>query len=134
MTKIAEIEGIGKTFSAKLKEAAVDTVEELLDAAASPKGRKDLAEKTGISESLILKWANRADLFRIKGIGEEMSDLLETAGVDTVAELAQRKAENLHKLIHDMNVDKNVVNKLPSLSQVQKWIDEAKTLPRKLTY
>ena len=134
MTTLAKIEGIGDVFASKLKTAKVTKLEDLLERAATPKGRKELATATGISETLILKWANRADLFRIKGIGEEYSDLLECAGVDTVAELAQRNAENLFKKINESNVEKNLVNKLPALSQVQNWVEQAKALPRKLTY
>ena len=134
MTKLTEIEGIGGTFAAKLKEAKVVKLEDLLEKAATPKGRKELAAQSGISETLILKWANRADLFRIKGIGEQYSDLLECAGVDTVAELAHRNAANLHQKLVETNTDKDVVNKLPALSLIENWIEQAKQLPKKLTY
>jgi predicted flap endonuclease-1-like 5' DNA nuclease len=134
MAKIEKIEGIGPTYAAKLTAAGVDTTEELLAAGATPSGRDELAEKTGISEKLILEWVNLADLFRIKGVGEEYSDLLEEAGVDTVAELAQRNAENLHAKILSVNEAKNLVRRPPSLSRVTDWIAQAKNLPRLLTY
>ena len=74
--KVEEIEGIGPAYAAILTGIGIITTEELLDAASTRKGRAELAEKTSISEKLILKWANRADLMRVPGIGEEYSDLL----------------------------------------------------------
>jgi predicted flap endonuclease-1-like 5' DNA nuclease len=134
MTKLEKIEGIGAAYSAKLLGVGVDCVEALLEAGAKPAGRKSLEDKTGISHKLILEWVNHADLFRVKGVGEEYSDLLEEAGVDTVAELAQRNAENLHKALVAKNAEKNLVNRLPGVTQVQGWIEAAKSLPRIVEY
>ena len=134
MTKIIDVEGIGKVYAEKLKEAGLSTVEALLKMGASPQGRKEIEEKTGISHKLILEWVNLADLFRIKGIGEEYSDLLEEAGVDTVVELAQRNAENLHQKLVEINQQKKLVRQVPNLSQVTKWVEQAKILPRVVTY
>ena len=134
MAKLMEIEGIGETYAAKLEAAGIDSVEALLAACATPKGRDEVAEKTGISGKLILEWANHADLFRIDGIGSEYADLLEEAGVDTVPELAQRKAENLHAKMKEINDLKALVRRLPSEKQVESWIEQAKALPRVLTY
>jgi predicted flap endonuclease-1-like 5' DNA nuclease len=134
MTKLSTIEGIGEAFEKKLNKAGIRSVQALLAKGATPKGRKALAEETGIGDALILKWVNRADLFRIKGIGEEYSDLLEAAGVDTVPELAKRKAENLVKKIVEVNTAKKLVRKLPTLDQVVNWIEQAKKLPRQIKY
>jgi len=134
MTKIIDVEGIGKVYAEKLKEAGLSTVEALLKMGASPQGRKEIEEKTGIIHKLILEWVNLADLFRIKGIGEEYSDLLEEAGVDTVVELAQRNAENLHQKLVEINQQKKLVRQVPNLSQVTKWVEQAKILPRVVTY
>lgn len=134
MAKILDIEGIGSTYAQKLTAEGITTTDALLDAAATPKGRKELSEKTGISESLILEWVNLADLFRIKGVGEEYSDLLEEAGVDTVAELSRRNADNLHAKILEVNETKQLVRRPPALSIVQNWIQQAKSLPRKVEY
>ncbi|MEM2335986.1 MAG: DUF4332 domain-containing protein [Candidatus Bathyarchaeia archaeon] len=106
----------------------------MLNVGGTRKGRKELAEKTGISEKLILEWVNLADLFRIKGIGEEYSDLLEEAGVDTVVELSKRDPENLHAKILEINKEKKLVRKPPTLEQVKNWIEQAKKLPRKVEY
>ncbi len=134
MTAIVDIEGIGAVYEGKLKDAGVATVEKLLETGATPKGRKDLADKTGISGDLILKWVNRADLYRIKGIGQEYSDLLEASGVDTVMELAQRKGENLYAKLAEVNGAKNLVRKLPTQEQVSGWVENAKALPRMVSY
>ena len=134
MAKIADIEGIGPVYAKKLSDIGLKTTEQLLDSCATKKGRMKAAEKTGISEKLILEWVNLADLFRIKGVAEEYSDLLEEAGVDTVVELSRRNAENLHAKILEVNTAKNLTNRPPSLSQVTNWIAQAKTLPRKVEY
>jgi predicted flap endonuclease-1-like 5' DNA nuclease len=135
MTKLIEIEGIGKVYAQTLAEkAGLETVENFLQAAATPKGREELAEKTGISHKLILEWANRADLFRLKGVGEEYSDLLEAAGVDTVRELAQRNPDNLYEKLKEVNEQKKLVRRLPGKADVARWVEEAKSLPPVLTY
>jgi predicted flap endonuclease-1-like 5' DNA nuclease len=134
MAKIISIEGIGEVYGAKLMEVGIKRTEDLLASAADPKSRKELAVAIGVEPSKVLHWANRADLFRIKGIGEEYSDLLEAAGVDTVPELAQRNAENLYKKLLEVNAEKKLVRRPPSLKQVQSWVAQAKELPRKLHY
>jgi predicted flap endonuclease-1-like 5' DNA nuclease len=134
MRGIAAIEGIGKVYAEKLAGAGLTGVEALLKAGASPQGREALVEETGISGKLILEWVNLADLFRIKGVGEEYSDLLEEAGVDTVPELAQRNAENLYAKLQEVNATKALVRRLPARKQVADWIEQAKRLPRIVTY
>ena len=134
MSNIVDIEGIGKGYASKLEAAGITTTQALLERGATPKGRQDLAEQTDISGKLILEWVNLADLFRIKGIGEEYSDLLEEAGVDTVPELAQRNPENLHRKMVEVNEEKKLVRRVPGLSQVENWVAQAKELPRVITY
>lgn len=134
MTKLVSVEGIGEVYAQKLADAGVRSVEDFLKKGSSPIGRKGIAETTGISEKLILEWINHCDLFRIKGVGEEYSDLLEEAGVDTVPELAQRNAANLFAKLVEVNNEKKLVRKLPVESQVADWIEQAKQLPRFITY
>ena len=134
MAKIVDVEGIGTKYAGKLVKAGVSSTNALLKAGATPKGRKELAEKTGIGDGLILEWVNHVDLYRIKGVGSEYSDLLEAAGVDTIPELAQRKAGNLIQKIVAVNKEKKLVRKLPDESQVADWIEQAKKLPRIITY
>jgi predicted flap endonuclease-1-like 5' DNA nuclease len=126
---ITKIEGIGPGYAAKLAEAGIRTTEALLKAAANRKGRQKLAEQTGLSNLLILEWINRADLMRIKGVGEEYSDLLEATGVDTVKELAYRRPDNLHKALLETNSKKHLVRRAPSLNEIKSWVKQAKTLP-----
>ncbi len=134
MAKIVDVEGIGTKYADKLIKAGIKTTGALLKAGAAPKGRKDLAEKTGISHELILKWVNHVDLYRIKGVGSEYSELLEAAGVDTIPELAQRKAANLVQAMGETNAKKKLVRRLPIESQVADWIAQAKKLQRVITY
>jgi len=134
MTKLTTIEGVGKDYAQTLQDAGITTTEVLLDKAATPNGRAAIAEATGISEKLILKWANRVDLFRIKGIGEEYADLLEASGVDTVPDLARRNPANLHEKLATVNAEKKLVRRVPTLTAVEAWVADAKELPRKLTY
>jgi len=134
MAKLTKVEGIGEIYAQKLQEAGIGTTQALLQKGASPQGRQEIAEKTDISERLILEWVNHVDLFRIKGVGEEYSDLLEEAGVDTVPELAQRNAENLYQKLVAVNQEKKLVRQLPGQAQVSDWIEQAKRLPRVITY
>ncbi len=132
--KLSDIEGIGNTYAEKLAAAGVKNQEMLLNHGSTSKGRKELAEKAGVSEKMLLEWCNRADLARIKGIGEEYADLLEHAGVDTVPELAQRNAANLHEKVQEINASKRLVRQLPSLNKIEDWVKQAKELPRVITH
>ncbi len=132
--KIEEIEGIGPVMGEKLRNAGVKTTDALLESTKTKKQRQDLAEATGISEKLILRFANMADLFRINGVGQEFAELLEAAGVDTVPELAQRRPDNLTAKMEEVNAEKKLTRRTPSLKEVEKWVEEAKTLPRALEY
>ncbi|MEJ2453613.1 MAG: DUF4332 domain-containing protein [Candidatus Thiodiazotropha sp.] len=134
MTKLVEIEGIGESYAEKLQAAGVNSLEALLEQGSTRKGRETLEKASTISGKLILRWVNMADLFRIKGLGQEYTDLLEAAGVDTVPELAQRKPENLHAKMAEVNEQKKLVRALPSLSAVEKWVAQAKELPKVVTH
>jgi predicted flap endonuclease-1-like 5' DNA nuclease len=128
------IEGIGPKYAEALGEQGVDSVEALLQAGATPKGRKELAEKSGIRAKLILTWVNHADLMRIKGVGGEYAELLEAVGIDTVPELARRNAKNLHAKAVEVNEEKKLVRRIPSPEQVASWVEEAKGLERVVQY
>ncbi|MGB3700819.1 MAG: DUF4332 domain-containing protein [Anaerolineales bacterium] len=134
MASLIRIEGIGNKYATKLKMIGISTTAALLEKGRTPQGRKDIAEKSGITQTLILEWVNLADLFRIKGVGEEYSDLLEEAGVDTVVELAQRNPANLYASIVNVNKKKKLVRKLPTEDQIGDWVKQAKKLPRVLKY
>lgn len=131
---IIDIEGIGPVYAEKLGKAGIKTTGDLIARCLTPKDRAALAPETECPERLILKWANMADLMRIKGVGEEYSELLEAAGVDTVKELKLRRADNLHARMAEVNAAKSLVRQLPSAAAVATWIEEAKELPPTLTY
>lgn len=132
--KIEDIEGIGPAYAQKLKDAGVGTVSALLENGATRKLRDSLAEATGVTQKLVLEWVNHADLMRVKGIGAQYSDLLEAAGVDSVAELAQRNAASLAQKLADTNAAKKLVRALPTQEQVAEWIEQAKTLPKVVSH
>jgi predicted flap endonuclease-1-like 5' DNA nuclease len=132
--KVETIEGIGPVYAAKLNEIGILTTADLLGAGADRKGREELVEKIGISSKLILKWVNMADLMRISGVGEEYSELLEAAGVDTVKELKMRNPENLHQAMLQVNEERKLVRRTPYLSEVQDWVEQAKQLEAVITY
>ena len=134
VAKLDVVEGIGEKYAKDLRKVGVRSTGDLLKKGATPKGRTEIAKASGIGKALILEWVNHVDLFRIKGVGEEYSDLLEEAGVDTVVELAQRKPENLHEAIQKTNTKKKLVRQLPSAKMVKNWVAQAKDLPRKIQY
>ena len=127
---LIDVEGIGPVYAEKLASVGIKTTDQLLEQGAKPKGRDDLEVATGIAHALILKWVNRVDLYRIKGVGSEYSDLLEIAGVDSPIELAHRNAANLTESMAEANAARNLVRRLPTLAEVTAWIEESKTLPK----
>jgi predicted flap endonuclease-1-like 5' DNA nuclease len=134
MPAIIDVEGIGPKYAEKLKAVGIRTTDKLLKVGATPKGRKELVEKSGIGHELILKWVNNADLYRIKGVGSEYAELLEAAGVDTVVELAKRVPQHVVDAMAEANKKHKMVRRLPVLKEVVKWVDQAKKLPRVISY
>jgi predicted flap endonuclease-1-like 5' DNA nuclease len=132
--KVEKIEGVGPKYAAKLEKVGIRNTKQLLEKAATRKGRRVLAEESGIDETLILKWANMCDLMRIRGVGEEFSELLEVAGVDTVKELSKRRADNLHKSMIEANVKRKLVRQLPGVGQIEKWVSQAKEIDPVMKY
>jgi predicted flap endonuclease-1-like 5' DNA nuclease len=129
--RIEDVEGIGPTYAAKLQAAGVSTTDDLLDKGAKPGGRTSLEEATGIGHALILEWVNHVDLMRIDGVGSEYSDLLEAAGVDSPAELAQRNAANLATTIQEVVAARpNIVRRAPGEKEIQGWIDQSKSMKK----
>lgn len=131
---LARIAAIGARHASKLGAAGLRTTEDLLEAAARPKGRAAIAEKTGISETLILKWANRADLMRVQGIGADLAELLDLAGVESVPELKRRRPEALAAALRAANGRRALVRRVPGEAQCARLIVAAKALPRVLSY
>ncbi len=129
---IKQVEGIGPRYAQALVEMGINSTDKLLTAGSDRRGRQELAMKTGITETAILKWVNMCDLFRIKGVAGQYAELLEAAGVDTVRELAQRNAENLAKAMAVCNEQKRLVRQVPSVRMVEEWVEQAKSLPPKV--
>ena len=134
MAHITKIEGIGDTYAEKLGSTGIKTTDDLLLKAADKKGRETIAAGTGISEIVLLKWVNQADLQRVKGVGEEYGELLERSGVDSVPELAQRNAANLSAKMAEVNKTLNLTGSVPSETTVASWIEHAKTLDRLVSH
>ena len=134
MAKISDIEGIGPVIAEKLQEAGVRSTATLLKRGRNAKGREELASAINVDKSMILEWVNHADLFRVRGVGSEYSDLLEAAGVDTVPELRQRNAASLYNTLVKTNQVKKLVRKLPTADQVEEWVEQARSLPRVIEY
>lgn len=132
--KIIDVEGIGPVYAEKLIAVGIVNCDQLLEKCKAPAGRKALADETGISDKLILTWANHADLYRIKGIGPQFAELLEAAGVDTVKELGHRVAKNLAAKVLEVNEEKHLVRRVPVEIELQRMIDQAKELPALMTY
>ena len=129
--KIEDVEGIGPSYAAKLKAAGINTTDDMLMAGATSTSRDKVADMTGISGKLILEWTNHVDLMRIPGVGSEYSDLLEAAGVDSPAELAQRNAKNLAQTFQELDAARpDTVRRVPSQTTIEGWIVDAKKLPK----
>ena len=132
--KIQDIEGIGPSYGEKLAKAGIKTTDDFLKHCCDKAGRTKMAAATGMSEKLILRWANQADLMRISGVGPQFGELLEAAGVDTVKELKMRNADNLAKRIAEINTEKKLARSTPATSVVTEWIEQAKTLPPTISH
>jgi predicted flap endonuclease-1-like 5' DNA nuclease len=131
---IRDIEGIGETTAKKFNNLGVYTIDDMLAKGGTPDKREELAVATGFTENQILEWVNRADLHRVKGIGSEYADLLETAGVDNVAELAQRNPEFLTERLRAVNQEKQIIPNVPGTQLIEEWILKAKSLPKAVEY
>ncbi len=132
--EIQSVEGIGPKYAELLVQEGINTTDKLLEVACSKSGRKELAEKTSINETIILKWVNMCDLFRINGVAGQFAELLEGAGVDTVKELRNRNADNLAEKMAAVNKEKHLYKTSPSSTTVSKWIEQAKTLEPMVTH
>jgi hypothetical protein len=117
----------------KLRRARVRTTVTFLQIASSRSGRALLTKETGISSPKLLHWAKRAELMKIRDLGRDYSDLLEAVGVESVAELKRRNPESLHESMSAMNSKQEIVDRMPSLKRVAKWIEESKDIDIKVS-
>ena len=132
--KVIDIEGVGDVYAEKLIAVGINKASELLEKCAKPAGRKALAAETGISDKLILKWANHCDLYRINGVGPQFAELLEASGVDTVKEFGHRVAANLAAKMQEVNAEKKLTRRVPTANELQKMIDQAKEMEPVMSY
>ncbi len=131
---LSKIENLHVHTVAKLKAIGVRTTDALLDAARTPKARKELASRIGATEKQVLDWAKQADYMRVPGIGSGKNGLLRAAGVTTVRELAMRNPKRLAEAMKDANSKRKLVDILPSERSLEQLIERAKKLPPKITY
>ena len=134
MTKLNSLEGVGVAAANKLRSVGIESYDDLLAVARTPEKRKEMAQQTGISSKRLLCWTNRADLARIKGVGGEYADLLEAAGIQSVNELAAFDEANLHASMVRVNSRKKLVRRVPAVSRVASWVEQAKSLPSVVVY
>lgn len=134
MSRLNVIEGIGPAYEKKLKESGIRSVSALLLACATRKSRAELSYKSDVSEKLLLKWANFADLMRVRGVGTDYAEILEYCGVETINDLTSAKSDILCDKIRQANSTKSFVRKLPTQTQLENWIRQAKNLPRIINY
>ncbi len=125
---ILQIEGIGPQYANALRKVGISTTAQLLSSGGTAKGRRELAQRTGINEGVILRWVNMCDLFRIRGVARQYAELLKASGVDTVKELRNRNANNLVEKLRETNLEKKIVRQVPGSSLVEQWVSEAKRL------
>ena len=133
MTSINSINGMTHIEATKLRRARVRTTVTFLQIASSRSGRALLAKETGISSPKLLHWAKRAELMKIKDLGRDYSDLLEAVGVESISELKRRNPESLHESMTAMNQKQEIVDRMPSIKRVSKWIDESKDIDIKVS-
>jgi len=134
MATLVSIEGIGEKYADCLAKAGIGSTGTLLERGSTRSGREEIAHTAGVTNHQVLGWVNRADLFRIDGVGEEFSDLLEASGVDSVPELALRNADHLYEKMAEVNESRNLVRRIPNLSEIRNWISQATKLPRKVEH
>jgi len=132
MPSIEVIEDIGSRHRARLKAADLRSCRALLEAGATKRGRRILAETVGVSESRVLEWVHKADLMRINGISTRYAQLLEATGVDSIRKLRKRRPAQLHQSLvaEDAKRRKRLVSRLPSKKEVGAWVRQAKKLPQ----
>jgi len=125
---IETIEGIGSSRGRMLRNAGIRTVDDLLRAGATRRGRQRIANEIGVSYATMHKWVYRGDLLRVRGIGRQYSELLETAGVATLTDLSTRNPRFLWQTLKLVNRERKLVRRIPPLKTIENWVHKAKFL------
>jgi PAS domain-containing protein len=131
---LTEISKIQPVYIQKLSEVHILTTGDLLTAGSTRKGREELVALTGIPAKEILSLVNTADLLRVTGLNEESIGLLSLVGVNTVRELSNRSPQYLFSAMSAVQEEKQVANTLPSLSDVEGWVEISKGLTPLVSY
>ncbi len=100
----------------------------LFRAGASPEGRLQIAEKTGLEPDLILGWINAIDLLRVKGLKNDHLPILKSVGVDRIVQLAAEDPTSLYQKMIDLGPDAPTA--IPSKPEVVSWVEQARQLPQ----
>jgi predicted flap endonuclease-1-like 5' DNA nuclease len=124
---ISKVRGMTPELQSKLEAEGIKNTAQLLEHAKTEKQRSDLAKKAGTTPHILKELANRADLMRLKGVGEALSNLLEEAGVNSCKELQHRKPDHLHKTLVDLQAKHKLAHHTPTVEEITTWIAEAKT-------
>ena len=125
---IGHIKGLEADVKTKLEAEGIKSTDQLLEHTRTSKQRTELAHKVGSTATVLKELANRADLMRLKGVGGDLANLLEEAGVNSCKELQHRKPETLHQALVDLNASKKIAHHVPNVASVTEWVEEAKTL------
>lgn len=125
---VETIEGIGSLRGEMLRNAGIRTLDDLLRAGATRMKRQRLANEFGVSYSTMDKWVYRGDLLRIRGIGRQYSELLETAGIAPVTDLSRRSPSYLWQKLREINRRRKIVKRIPPLKTIETWVYRAKNL------
>lgn len=128
MGRILDLRYLEPDEAERLVDFGVASTDRLLLVAAHKKGREDISRETGIAEGRLLHLVHLADMMRVKGIGSEYSDLLDQAGVRTLAELQDCGPDRLHQDLIDLNEEHQIVRRLPSEGDVQAWVQDARAI------
>lgn len=134
MTSLAKLISIGENNADRLGRLGIDTPVALILSGASSKGRKEIADKTGLKGATILMWVRQAELFRLMGFGEQDANLLQLAGVIDASDLAHQQPALFYQTLLQVKQKTNTFYQIPTLSQLTKWINQSKRMLRLITY
>ncbi|MCK4566560.1 MAG: DUF4332 domain-containing protein [Candidatus Thorarchaeota archaeon] len=124
---IESIEGIGPVYGEKLRDAGIPTVAEML--AANP---ENVANICDVNVEQAERWITMSRFSWLDTVSEEDAEAIVFAtGMEDLKSLSEASADALYQKITDALAEGDV--RVPagykfSVEQIQKWIDEAKSL------
>jgi hypothetical protein len=126
---LAKLYGVDRALEARLKSRGIKDSEDLLAHYRKCGGARSLAFELELDEETTQCLVNRAQLARIRGIGEAYTMLLEAAGIKTVQDLAVRSPEQLRAQFEHINETAKIVGRVPALPMVNGWVTKAQRTP-----